>query len=202
MISRLLAFVFAVPATLFGVAFAVMALEETSKDTREISACVYDVNRETQIRGNRRIPLKPTYLVIETDRNPQKFVHYLGALWGKDSLADRVRPGDCVRITVDRAALEGNADEGAALNGHVNGQALRLFLAKRALRSFVLGWPLLPSYNRPWVRIQRLMRGQEEVISPRDALFWPLVSLGGLSLLCFGIAAHQLHRVVFGAPFH
>jgi hypothetical protein len=27
---------------------------------------------------------------------------------------------------------------------------------------------------------------------------WPLVILGGISLLCLGMAARQLHRVVFG----
>lgn len=200
MISRLLAFLFTIPATVLGVVFAFMAFEEMAKDTREVSACVYNVHRETQIRATRRIPLKPTYLVIETDRNPQKFVHYLGALWGNDALADRVHPGDCVRITVNQAALDSHTQEGATLQGSLQGKALRLFLAKRALKSFVLGWPLVPSYTRPWVRIQRLVRGKEELISPRDALFWPLAALGGLSLLCFGIATHQLHRVVFGAP--
>ena len=79
-------------------------------------------------------------------------------------------------------------------------QGYSLFLAKRSLKTLALGWPLLPDYDRPWVRIQRLDRGSEELIAPRDAIFWPLATLGGISLLCLAIAARQLQRVAFGAP--
>ena len=197
MVSRLLGLILAVPATVLGIVFAMLATEEISKETREVRACVHDVHRETRKRANSRIPLRPTYMVIETDRSPQKFVHYLGSLWGDDELAKRIRRGDCVRITVDEAA----EDDGKQLES-ANANAVKVLLAKRALKSFALGWPLVPSITRPWVRIQRLERGREELISPRDALFWPLAVLGGFSLLFLGIATHQLHRVVFGAPAH
>ncbi len=75
-----------------------------------------------------------------------------------------------------------------------------LFLSKRALKTLALGWPLLPDYDRPWVRIQGLEKGSEELISPRDALLWPLLILGGISLLCLAVAARQLLRVAFGQP--
>ncbi len=205
MIARFLALILTVLATIFGVAFALLALEEISPQTQEVRACVHNVHRETRTRGTKHIPFRPTYLVIETDRNPQIFVHYLGSFGENDAVAERVRPGDCVRITVDQAALEGPPQEestevGAALEGWLKHQGFSVFLARRSLKTLALGWPLIPSTNRPWVRIQRLERGTEELISPRDALLWPLVILGGISLLCLGVAARQLHRVVFGAP--
>ncbi len=204
MISRLFALILTVLATIFGVVFALLALEEISPQTQEVRACVHNVRRETPMRGAKHIPLRPTYLVIETDRNPQIFVHYLGSIRESDAIAESIRPGDCVRITVDRAALEGAPPEettevGAALAGWLKHQGFSVFLAKRALKSFALGWPLIPSTNQPWVRIQRLERGNEELISPRDALLWPLVILVGISLLCLVVAARQLRRVVFGA---
>lgn len=205
MLSRLFALILLVPAVIFGLVFGLLALEEVSDQTEEVRACVHNVGRETPVRGMQQIPLRPSYLVIETDRNPQKFVHYLGSLQANDPVAERIRPGDCVRITVDKAALEAPPMEGFSRNGVTLATAptdhgLRLLLAKRALKSFALGWPPVPSQNRPWVRIQRLERGSEELISPRDALFWPLAILGGISLLCLAIAARQLLRVVAGAP--
>jgi hypothetical protein len=205
MISRFLALVLTAFAAVFGVVFAMLALEEVSSQTQEVRACVHNVHRETRTRGTAYIPFLPSYLVIETDRNPQIFVHYLGSIRENDEVAERVRPGDCVRITVDQAAMEGppleeTAGFGDALEGWLKGQGINAFLAKRALKTFALGWPLIPSYERPWVRIQSLERGSEELISPRDALLWPLVILGGISLVCLGVAARQLHRVVFGAP--
>jgi hypothetical protein len=204
MISRLLALILTIPATIFGIVFALLALEEISPQTQEVRACVHNVNRETPMRGAKHVPLRPAYLVIETDRNPQKFVHYLGSIRENDAIAERIRPGDCVRITVGQAALEGAPPEettevGAALKAWLKHQGFSVFLAKRALKSFALGWPVIPPTNQPWVRIQRLERGNEELISPRDALMWPLVILGAISLLCLGVAARQLHRVVFGA---
>lgn len=205
MISRLLALVMASAAAVFGVAFAALALEEIAAETEEVRACVHNVNRETQTRGTKFFPFLPSYLVIETDRNPQRFVHYLGAVREDGAIAQRVRPGDCVRIAVDQAALEGPPLEettglGSEVEDWLRDQGYSLFLAKRSLKTLALGWPLLPDYDRPWVRIQSLARGSEELISPRDALLWPLVILGGISLVCLAVAARQLHRAVFGAP--
>lgn len=205
MISRLLALVLAAFATLFGVVFALLALEEISPETEEVRACVHNVQREARTRGTKFIPFLPTYLVIETDRNPQRFVHYLGSIRADEAIAERVRPGDCVRITVDQAALEGpppveTAGLGIALEAWLEGQGFNAYLARRSLKTLALGWPLIPSYDQPWVRIQSLERGNEELISPRDALLWPLVILGGISLLCLGVAARQVHRAVFGTP--
>lgn len=205
MISRLLALALAAFAGLFGVAFAALALEEVSAETEEVRACVHNVNRETRSRGTKFFPFPPSYLVIETDRNPQRFVHYLGAVREDDAVAERVRPGDCVRITVNQAALEGppmeqTAGLGPKVEDWFKDRGLNAFLAKRALKTLALGWPLVPDYDRPWVRVQSLERGSDELISPRDALLWPLVILGGISLLCLAVAARQLHRVVFGQP--
>ncbi len=205
MISRFLALVLAAFAALFGVVFAMLALEEVSPQTQEVRACVHNVHRQTMTRGVKRIPFRPTYLVIETDRNAEKFVHYLGSVRENDAVAQSVRPGDCVRITVAQAALERPPLEETAglapeLEGWLKHRGFDVFLARRSLKTLALGWPLIPSANQPWVRIQRLERGNEELISPRDALLWPLVTLGGISLLCLGVAARQLHRVVFGTP--
>jgi len=205
MLSRLFALVLLVPATAFGLVFALLALEEIPDRTQEVRACVHNVGRETPVRGTEQIPFRPSYLVVETDRNPQKFVHYLGTFRVDEPVPQQIRPGDCVRITVDKAALEAPPMAGFSRNGVTlatspTDHGLRLLLAKQALKSFALGWPPVPSQNRPWVRIQRLERGGEELIAPRDALFWPLAILGGTSLLCLAIAARQLLRVVAGAP--
>lgn len=205
MMTRLFALVLTGLATILGVVFAMLALEEISDQTEEVRACVHNVGRETPMRGTKHMPLRPNYLVIETDRNPQKFVHYLGSFQADDTIAEPVRPGDCVRITVDRAALqgtllEGTTRDGVTLESSLTENGLRLLLAKQALKSFALGWPLIPSHTQHWVRIQRLERGSEELISTRDALLWPLAILGGISFLSLGIAAHQFHRVIFGAP--
>lgn len=205
MMSRLLALVLAAFAALFAIAFGALALEEIASETEEVRACVHNVTQETRSRGNDVFPFPPSYLVIETDRNPQRFVHYLGATRQDDAVAERVRPGDCVRITVDQAALEGPPLEETAgldpsLEDWLKDRGLNAFLAKRALKTLALGWPLLPDYDRPWVRIQSLAKGDEELISPREALFWPLLILGGISLLCFAVTARQLRQVVFGAP--
>ena len=132
MISRLLALVMTVPATVLGLVFAMLALEEVSDQTEDVRACVHSVNREARPRGTQRLPFPPTYLVIETDRNRQKFVHYLGSFQADDSVAERVRPGDCVQITVDQAALEGPAPEAASLHS-LDDKIYRVVLAKRAL---------------------------------------------------------------------
>ena len=122
MVARLLALVLAAFAGLFGVAFAALALEEISAETEEVRACVHNVNREAQSRGAKVLPFPPSYLVIETDRNRQRFVHYLGAIREDGAIADRVRPGDCVRITVDQAALEGPPPEQTAGLGPAYGE--------------------------------------------------------------------------------
>ena len=105
MLSRLFALNLMVPAVIFGLVFGLLALEEISEQTQEVRACVHNVGRETPVRGTEQIPLRPTYLVIETDRNPQKFVHYLGSLQADDPVAERIRPGDCVRITCSNSGV-------------------------------------------------------------------------------------------------
>ena len=190
MINRSIALIFTVFAAAVGGGLALLAIDEIPTQTREVEACVYNVHRYSKRVGYTRSPLKYTYMVIETDRNLGKFVQYIGKYSGNADLLEKIHPGDCVTITVDEAALKGQAKS----------EPWELMVAKRVLKWVVQGWPIIPSDGQPWIRIQSLERGGKELISPFDALLWPLGVLSGLSLLFLAFALRQLGKVAFGGP--
>jgi hypothetical protein len=183
--GRLVAFLFALAATAIGGGIALLALSEIPAQTREISACLRSVDVVSYSRtGRRGVARTSTYLVLATDRHPQRFVHSLGSLWPDRELAGRLRAGDCVMITVDAAEFAYQA-------------------VPRYEQSFLFEWLGMAATSvqvngSRWVDILVLEKGDRELISYLDSLGWDLGAAGFLALVFFAIAGALLVATVRG----
>ena len=193
--SRAASFLLALLTGAVGCAVAMVIADEIPMETEKVSACIRHIEtKSTKLHrlSHRRLSL---YLVLSTDGFRHKFVHNLGMMWLDEELREKIRVGDCVTITVDAALIQPPSP--------TISHSLESLDSPNSLEfGEVLGLvnSILSSRTSRWIRMIRLELGQEELISPLDALGWTIARLGAFALFSFGLCVLHLRRFTMQEP--
>ena len=184
-----------------GVGMALLAVGEIPLQTRDFHACTDDVylERSGGIRMWRFGFKGSYYLVFATGHYPERYVHYIGTFVPDVELKEEIHPGDCLTFTVSASSPKLTLGDDRLLGPQV---ALGVYLA--GLKWLVQGWPFLGtpdvSLGTRWVRILKLERDGEVLISPYNALGWSLGVFATIALACLAVSFRDFRRFIRGRP--
>lgn len=188
--SRFVAFLLALVTGALGVGLSLLVLTEVPRDIKEISACVSSVKIVAhQSRGRRGRSWTSYDLWLDARDQSRGFVHDLNMFWPDKALAEKIRPGDCVVMSVDGAKLDGRDAVPDTL-------AFVFDWVDRELAAYDLEMTWDSSGGR--VKILTLEKGPNQLIGYLDSLLFSLGLLGGLAVMFLGATLALLWGVVRG----